>query len=72
MTISSNSFASPTESISKVNTGQTHGRRGLDLNVKPVWQQGITGSGVVVSITDNGGCTCVHDIMLNVVYVIAI
>ena len=38
----------------KVNTGQTSGRRGLDLNVEPVWVQGITGNGVVVSIMDDG------------------
>ncbi len=39
----------------QVNRGQTDGRKGLDINVEPVWLQGITGSGVVVSIMDNGG-----------------
>ncbi len=39
----------------QVNSGQTGSRRGLDINVEPVWLQGITGSGVVVSIVDDGG-----------------
>ncbi|XP_064404069.1 neuroendocrine convertase 2-like isoform X2 [Halichondria panicea] len=39
---------------SLVNRGQTSGRKGLDINVEPVWLQGITGSGVVVSIMDDG------------------
>ena len=37
-----------------MNSGQTNGRKGLDLNVEPVWLQGITGSGVVVSVMDDG------------------
>ena len=37
-----------------MNSGQTSGGRGLDLNVEPVWLQGITGSGVVVSVVDDG------------------
>ena len=36
------------------NTGQTFGPSGLDLNVEPVWMQGITGDGVVVGIVDDG------------------
>lgn len=39
---------------SLVNSGQTNGKRGLDLNVEPVWLQGITGNDVVVSIMDDG------------------
>lgn len=34
--------------------GQTEGLSGLDLNVEPVWMQGITGSGVVVGVVDDG------------------
>ena len=34
--------------------GQTGGPAGLDLNVEPVWMQGITGSGVVVAVVDDG------------------
>ena len=29
----------------------------LDLNVEPVWMQGITGDGVVVGIVDDGQLT---------------
>ena len=36
------------------NTGQTSGPAGRDLNVVPVWMQGITGKGVVVSVVDDG------------------
>ena len=36
------------------NTGQTNGPSGLDLNVEPVWMQGVTGSGVVVGFVDDG------------------
>ena len=36
------------------NTGQTRGPSGLDLNVEPVWMQGISGAGVVVSVVDDG------------------
>ena len=36
------------------NTGQTFGPSGLDLNVEPVWMQGITGDGVIVGIVDDG------------------
>ena len=38
----------------QLNTGQTEGPRGKDLNVEPVWMQGVTGSGVVVAFVDNG------------------
>ena len=44
-------FLSPLQ----LNTGSiTHGPAGNDLNVEPAWMQGITGSGVVVGIVDNG------------------
>ena len=36
------------------NKRQTLGPAGLDLNVKPVWMQEITGAGVVVSVVDDG------------------
>ena len=36
------------------NVGQTSGPAGLDLNVEPVWMQGITGRGVVVTVVDDG------------------
>ena len=36
------------------NVGQTSGVAGLDLNVEPVWMQGFTGSGVVVTVVDDG------------------
>ena len=35
------------------NIGQL-GRSGLDLNVEPVWKQGITGTGVTVAVVDDG------------------
>ena len=39
----------------QLNTGSiTRGPAGNDLNVEPAWMQGITGSGVVVGIVDNG------------------
>lgn len=37
-----------------INRGQAGGPRGHDLNVLPVWNKGITGRGVVVSILDDG------------------
>lgn len=43
----------------QLNTGEVAGSAGNDLNVEPVWMQGITGKGVVVSVFDNGmSCTC--------------
>ncbi|XP_057306500.1 PC3-like endoprotease variant B [Hydractinia symbiolongicarpus] len=36
------------------NRGQSTGPPGVDLNVLPVWKQGITGRGVVVSVLDDG------------------
>ncbi|GCC24555.1 hypothetical protein chiPu_0002957 [Chiloscyllium punctatum] len=36
------------------NTGQTHGPKGFDINVMPVWKKNITGSGIVVTIIDDG------------------
>ena len=38
----------------QLNTGQTRGPAGRDLNVVPAWMQGITGKGVVVSVVDDG------------------
>ncbi len=38
----------------QLNTGQTSGPAGLDLNVEPAWIQGVTGQGVVVSFIDDG------------------
>jgi subtilisin-like proprotein convertase family protein len=35
-------------------TGQRSGRRGEDINVLPVWNQGITGQGIVIGIVDDG------------------
>ena len=32
--------------------------KGYDHNVLPVWEQGVTGKGVVVSILDDGECSC--------------
>lgn len=36
------------------NVGQSSGPSGLDINVLPVWAQGISGKGVVVAILDDG------------------
>ncbi|XP_078401724.1 PC3-like endoprotease variant B isoform X2 [Cetorhinus maximus] len=36
------------------NTGQTNGPKGFDINVMPVWKKNITGSGIVVTIIDDG------------------
>jgi len=36
------------------NSGQSTGPPGVDLNVMPVYEQGITGKGVVVSVLDDG------------------
>lgn len=36
------------------NTGQGNGLAGADINVVPVWQQGITGNGVVTAVVDDG------------------
>ena len=36
------------------NVGQTNGPSGLDLNVEPVWIQGIAGEGIVVGVVDDG------------------
>ena len=33
-------------------------RNNHDMNVRPVWDQGITGKGVVVSILDDGKLFC--------------
>ncbi|XP_048388215.1 PC3-like endoprotease variant B [Stegostoma tigrinum] len=36
------------------NTGQTNGPKGFDINVMPAWKKNITGTGVVVTIIDDG------------------
>ena len=38
----------------QLNTGQLGSLPGQDLNVEPVWIQGITGEGVTVGIVDDG------------------
>ena len=38
----------------QLNTGQLESPRGKDLNIEPVWMQGVTGRGVVVAFMDNG------------------
>ena len=38
----------------QLNQGQSTGPAGVDVDVMPVWRQGITGKGVVVSILDDG------------------
>ena len=43
----------------QLNTGQTSGPAGLDINVEPVWMQGYTGTGVVVGFVDDGTHCCV-------------
>ncbi|KAK2570518.1 PC3-like endoprotease variant B [Acropora cervicornis] len=36
------------------NIGQSSGPSGIDINVLPVWAQGYSGKGVVVSVLDDG------------------
>ncbi|MDM8524962.1 S8 family serine peptidase [Desulfococcaceae bacterium HSG8] len=36
------------------NTGQKNGKPGEDMNVRPAWNQGITGQGAVIAIVDDG------------------
>ena len=38
----------------QLNTGQTGGPAGRDINVVPAWMQGFTGKGVVVAVVDDG------------------
>ena len=40
--------------FNQLNTGQTGGPAGRDLNVVPAWMQGVTGKGVVVAVVDDG------------------
>ena len=43
----------------QLNTGQTlSSERGRDINVEPVWLQGITGCNSSVAIVDDGLCVC--------------
>jgi len=37
-----------------LNTGQASGPAGVDMNVLPVWNRNITGSGIVVAVLDDG------------------
>ena len=41
----------------QLNTGQTGGPAGRDINVVPAWMQGFTGKGVVVGVVDDGRLT---------------
>ncbi len=47
------------------NVGQTQGKSGEDVNVIPVWAQGLTGEGVVIGIADDGLEHAHPDIVLN-------
>ena len=49
----------------QLNTGQTNGSAGRDLNVIPVWMQGITGKGVVVSVVDDGKSIFMHCLLIS-------
>lgn len=49
------------------NTGQGNGVVGADVNVVPVWEQGITGSGIVAAVVDNGVEIGHEDLVDNVV-----
>lgn len=37
-----------------VNTGQNNGLAGADVNILPVWEQGINGNGILAAIVDDG------------------
>ncbi|KII65079.1 PC3-like endoprotease variant A [Thelohanellus kitauei] len=37
-----------------LNTGQSSGPAGVDIDVLPVWSQGITGKGIIISVLDDG------------------
>ena len=56
----------------QLNTGQTSGPAGRDLNVVPAWMQGITGKGVVVSVVDDGEFIaadyyeCIHTLCMGI------
>ena len=45
----------------QLNTGQTGGPAGRDINVVPAWMQGFTGKGVVVGVVDDGKLTEIWD-----------
>ena len=47
------------------NTGQTGGPAGVDINVVPVWQKGITGEGVVVAVVSDGLDHTHADLIMN-------
>ncbi|KAJ3445410.1 neuroendocrine convertase [Anaeramoeba flamelloides] len=47
------------------NTGQFSSRVGIDVNVKPVWDEGNFGSGIVVAVVDDGLLSSHEDISPN-------
>ena len=47
------------------NTGQEGGTAGVDINVQPVWQAGLNGSGVSVSVIDDGLDAWHEDLLIN-------
>ena len=51
----------------QVNTGQTKGPKGYDVNVMPVWKKGYTGKGIVVCVLDDGILHTHEDISANYV-----
>jgi len=50
-----------------VNTGQSGGPMGYDINVESAWRKGFTGKGVVVTILDDGIDHTHPDLALNYV-----
>ena len=38
----------------QLNTGQTGGPAGRDINVVPAWMQGLAGRGIVAAMVDDG------------------
>jgi len=53
--------------FAKVNDGQTGSPAGHDINVLPVWEQGITGVGVTVAMVDDGLDYTHDDLAMNFV-----
>ncbi len=48
------------------NTGQEGGTTGIDINVQPVWQAGVSGAGVQVAVLDDGVDTYHEDLFGNI------